>query len=191
MGFLTVDLHVWPDFHGNRSPLADLTLKGMVSDIQSLHKGKGRPEGYSLGEAKCGERKRGNINTTAQQPTGFLQTPPVGKALAAPRGDLLKVLIVAEPPFGASRAVFLSWSYRCLCPLEGLEVVSPRLCNVCICISLKSCVFHPQPQAAGCVVNITAHGLAAAATHLPWLCRSGVVSVQANIIRIQMELWQK
>nr|XP_033772995.1 FGGY carbohydrate kinase domain-containing protein isoform X2 [Geotrypetes seraphini] len=30
LGFLTVDLHVWPDFHGNRSPLADLTLKGMV-----------------------------------------------------------------------------------------------------------------------------------------------------------------
>lgn len=31
VGSLTVDLHVWPDFHGNRSPLADLTLKGMVS----------------------------------------------------------------------------------------------------------------------------------------------------------------
>ncbi|XP_054429885.1 FGGY carbohydrate kinase domain-containing protein isoform X2 [Pteronotus mesoamericanus] len=30
VGFLTVDLHVWPDFHGNRSPLADLTLKGML-----------------------------------------------------------------------------------------------------------------------------------------------------------------
>ncbi|EFB15020.1 hypothetical protein PANDA_005450, partial [Ailuropoda melanoleuca] len=37
VGFLTVDLHVWPDFHGNRSPLADLTLKGMVSNSQSLH----------------------------------------------------------------------------------------------------------------------------------------------------------
>lgn len=23
-------LHVWPDFHGNRSPLADPSLKGMV-----------------------------------------------------------------------------------------------------------------------------------------------------------------
>lgn len=33
MGFLTVDLHVWPDFHGNRSPLADLTLKGMVTGL--------------------------------------------------------------------------------------------------------------------------------------------------------------
>ncbi|XP_039175850.1 FGGY carbohydrate kinase domain-containing protein isoform X2 [Crotalus tigris] len=30
VGLLTVDLHVWPDFHGNRSPLADLTLKGTV-----------------------------------------------------------------------------------------------------------------------------------------------------------------
>lgn len=28
-------LHVWPDFHGNRSPLADPTLKGMVSQDQS------------------------------------------------------------------------------------------------------------------------------------------------------------
>lgn len=25
-------LHVWPDFHGNRSPLADSNLKGMVRD---------------------------------------------------------------------------------------------------------------------------------------------------------------
>ncbi|KAM4721517.1 FGGY carbohydrate kinase domain-containing protein isoform 2-T2 [Rhinophrynus dorsalis] len=30
VGFLAADLHVWPDFHGNRSPLADLTLKGML-----------------------------------------------------------------------------------------------------------------------------------------------------------------
>lgn len=29
---LTSSLHVWPDFHGNRSPLADPTLKGMVSE---------------------------------------------------------------------------------------------------------------------------------------------------------------
>lgn len=27
---LTTNLHVWPDFHGNRSPLADQSLKGMV-----------------------------------------------------------------------------------------------------------------------------------------------------------------
>lgn len=27
---LTNELHVWPDFHGNRSPLADPTLHGMV-----------------------------------------------------------------------------------------------------------------------------------------------------------------
>ncbi|KAL3217360.1 hypothetical protein MRX96_032480 [Rhipicephalus microplus] len=30
---LTTDLHVWPDFHGNRSPLADPTLRGMVSGL--------------------------------------------------------------------------------------------------------------------------------------------------------------
>jgi hypothetical protein len=27
---LTKDLHIWPDYHGNRSPLADPDLKGMV-----------------------------------------------------------------------------------------------------------------------------------------------------------------
>ncbi|XP_065129030.1 FGGY carbohydrate kinase domain-containing protein isoform X6 [Paramisgurnus dabryanus] len=27
---LTADLHVWPDFHGNRSPLADQTSRGMI-----------------------------------------------------------------------------------------------------------------------------------------------------------------
>ncbi|XP_026284849.1 FGGY carbohydrate kinase domain-containing protein [Frankliniella occidentalis] len=31
--FLTKHLHMWPDFHGNRSPLADPTLLGMVSGI--------------------------------------------------------------------------------------------------------------------------------------------------------------
>ncbi|RZF45565.1 hypothetical protein LSTR_LSTR010966 [Laodelphax striatellus] len=31
--FLTTDLHVWPDFHGNRSPLADPTLRGMMSGL--------------------------------------------------------------------------------------------------------------------------------------------------------------
>ncbi|KAG2461217.1 HOOK1 protein, partial [Polypterus senegalus] len=30
MSSLAADLHVWPDFHGNRSPLADPSLKGMV-----------------------------------------------------------------------------------------------------------------------------------------------------------------
>lgn len=28
--FLTKHLHMWPDFHGNRSPLADPSLLGMV-----------------------------------------------------------------------------------------------------------------------------------------------------------------
>ena len=31
INYLTKSLHVWPDFHGNRSPLADPTLKGMVN----------------------------------------------------------------------------------------------------------------------------------------------------------------
>ncbi|XP_036452936.1 FGGY carbohydrate kinase domain-containing protein [Colossoma macropomum] len=30
LDLLTTGLHVWPDFHGNRSPLADQSLKGMV-----------------------------------------------------------------------------------------------------------------------------------------------------------------
>ncbi|CAG9783952.1 unnamed protein product [Diatraea saccharalis] len=30
MSLLTKDFHVWPDFHGNRSPLADPTMKGMI-----------------------------------------------------------------------------------------------------------------------------------------------------------------
>lgn len=33
IAFLTRDLHVWPDFHGNRSPIADPTLKGTVNAI--------------------------------------------------------------------------------------------------------------------------------------------------------------
>lgn len=33
VAYLTKSLHVWPDFHGNRSPLADPTLKGMVSGL--------------------------------------------------------------------------------------------------------------------------------------------------------------
>lgn len=56
VGFLTVDLHVWPDFHGNRSPLADLTLKGMVSNSQSLHEGAGRPKGYKVWEKQSKEK---------------------------------------------------------------------------------------------------------------------------------------
>uniref|UniRef100_A0A1Q3FKT1 FGGY carbohydrate kinase domain-containing protein n=1 Tax=Culex tarsalis TaxID=7177 RepID=A0A1Q3FKT1_CULTA len=30
---LTTSLHIWPDFHGNRSPLADPSLKGMISGL--------------------------------------------------------------------------------------------------------------------------------------------------------------
>ncbi|XP_065359162.1 FGGY carbohydrate kinase domain-containing protein [Calliphora vicina] len=31
--YLTNDLHVWPDFHGNRSPIANPNLKGMISGL--------------------------------------------------------------------------------------------------------------------------------------------------------------
>ena len=31
--FPASDLHVWPDYHGNRCPLADPNMKGMVSGL--------------------------------------------------------------------------------------------------------------------------------------------------------------
>jgi len=30
---MTKELHVWPDFHGNRSPLADPNVKGIISGL--------------------------------------------------------------------------------------------------------------------------------------------------------------
>ena len=34
---LTENIHVWPDFHGNRSPLADPSLLGMVIFINVIN----------------------------------------------------------------------------------------------------------------------------------------------------------
>ncbi|XP_058791631.1 FGGY carbohydrate kinase domain-containing protein [Phymastichus coffea] len=33
IAYLTEEIHVWPDFHGNRSPLTDPTLCGMISGL--------------------------------------------------------------------------------------------------------------------------------------------------------------
>lgn len=30
LSLLTKDYHVWPDYHGNRSPLADPSMKGAI-----------------------------------------------------------------------------------------------------------------------------------------------------------------
>ena len=30
---MTNDFHVWPDLHGNRSPIADPTIKGMICGL--------------------------------------------------------------------------------------------------------------------------------------------------------------
>lgn len=37
VSYLTKYVHVWPDFHGNRSPLADPTLKGMVDNLRIIY----------------------------------------------------------------------------------------------------------------------------------------------------------
>lgn len=68
VGFLTVDLHVWPDFHGNRSPLADLTLKGMVSENQSVHEGEGQPKRCKVRR----KEKREQLRETGQEVLVFL-----------------------------------------------------------------------------------------------------------------------
>lgn len=31
--YLTKDVHVWPDYHGNRSPIADVNIKGMICGL--------------------------------------------------------------------------------------------------------------------------------------------------------------
>lgn len=33
---LTKNIQVWPDYHGNRSPLADASMRGMVSSTQNI-----------------------------------------------------------------------------------------------------------------------------------------------------------
>lgn len=37
---LTKDLHVWPDYHGNRSPLDDPSMRGMVCAIRITYEFK-------------------------------------------------------------------------------------------------------------------------------------------------------
>ena len=32
--YLTADLHIWPDYHGNRAPLADPDMTGMVCGLR-------------------------------------------------------------------------------------------------------------------------------------------------------------
>ncbi|XP_065214945.1 FGGY carbohydrate kinase domain-containing protein-like [Planococcus citri] len=34
---LTKDIHIWPDFHGNRSPVADQELRGMINGLTLAH----------------------------------------------------------------------------------------------------------------------------------------------------------
>lgn len=76
VGFLTVDLHVWPDFHGNRSPLADLTLKGMVSKSQSMHGGEGQPRGCKVWKTQSEETgKEGTTEKRWPRRAGFCQLP--------------------------------------------------------------------------------------------------------------------
>lgn len=111
VGFLTVDLHVWPDFHGNRSPLADLTLKGMVSESQSMHEGEGQPKRCKAWKKQSEEKgKEGTVKGSAPRGAGFSQLSCYSQAAAAVRKDLLSI-VVSEPTF---KAVFPVSSYCCL-----------------------------------------------------------------------------
>lgn len=33
VSLLSKDFHIWPDYHGNRSPLADPSMKGMICGL--------------------------------------------------------------------------------------------------------------------------------------------------------------
>lgn len=46
--YLTKNLHVWPDFHGNRSPLSDQNLKGMVRDKKKVSISMRLIDGFAL-----------------------------------------------------------------------------------------------------------------------------------------------
>lgn len=46
--YLTKDFHVWPDLHGNRSPLADSTIKGLISAFIKITLNTMRPKANLL-----------------------------------------------------------------------------------------------------------------------------------------------
>lgn len=113
VGFLTVDLHVWPDFHGNRSPLADLTLKGMVSESQSLHEGEGQPKGCKVWKKQSEEKgKEGTVRKMGQEALVFLSCL-YSQVAAAPREDLLAI-VVSEPTSRTFKVIFPVFSCCCL-----------------------------------------------------------------------------
>lgn len=59
---LTQDYHVWPDLHGNRSPLADPSIKGVI----------------------CGLTMSASIDNLALTYLGFVQALAVGYFHCAP-----------------------------------------------------------------------------------------------------------
>lgn len=111
VGFLTVDLHVWPDFHGNRSPLADLTLKGMVSKSQSMHENEGQPRGCKVWKTQSEETGE-EVTAKERWPrrAGLSQLPCYGQVAATLQEDLLAI-VVSKPTQSAFKIVFPVLNY--------------------------------------------------------------------------------